>query len=153
MATLTYRVAENGHFKLKNGILTSVQCCAMNQSFLGAFYHTFLSKLSTNANNVQFHVPCKSGKIVSVSTIILHLHWIQELFCRVIFAGKYLQMWNTILLAHRDLGTPMLGTVCPREEEFFILLICLKRQNKGIISINIMDQNWKKKRLRMRISN
>lgn len=78
----------------------------------------------------MFHVPCKSGKLVSVSTIILPLHWIQELFCRAV-TGKHLKVWKSeILLACRDLGTPLLGTVCPQQEEFLTLLICMKAQSK-----------------------
>lgn len=69
-----YRVTKSGHFKLKMEFRRLKKCCEMNQSFLSAFYYIFFNKLSASANNVQFHGPYKSGKLVSVSTIILHLH-------------------------------------------------------------------------------
>lgn len=39
----------------------------MNYSFLSAFYYVFFTELSASASNVQFHVPHKSGKLVSVT--------------------------------------------------------------------------------------
>lgn len=47
----------------------------------------------------------------------------------------------------------MLGTLLPQEEEFLTLLICLKRQNKGIFSIayggNLKEEKIKNENFRL----